>query len=494
MEQQLSSMVLGRAGEAAAAAAPDAGTSSSTGTVSQQRGSQPSAAGGGASRGHIKRWQVESFAAVLRHLLDGGAGEHAAAATKSTSYGATAAAGGSQPLHVVDFGCGTGTLMLPLAVLFPHCHFTGVEMKPAAVALLQERARAAGLTNVSAVRGMIESFTEQPFDVALALHACGNATDAALLLAAARRAAYVVSPCCVGKLKFSLAGGSSFSAGAFAYTPRMPGDRPHSRAAAAAAATVATTTTSTAAAGKGAASNNAGPSFAAASERASSRPRPAEGSQTAAECMAMTSSAAQAGVRGASATTGATGPGAPADGSAQGAEPAAAAAVVLGELRHPRSMWLRAQLPEPEAHFRILAKVADQNHSGGGAGGGRGGGGGDAAAAPATPQAAAADGDTANEALCAGGGGAPLAARAAAACKAHVELDRNMAACEDGYCTGLFKVLHADAMAKGDLLVGVPAERARWAGLAELLDCKPREGAMAGAAGAAGAAAALVAA
>ncbi len=71
-------------------------------------------------------------------------------------------------------------------------------MKPAAVALLQERARAAGLTNVSAVRGMIETFTEQPFDVALALHACGNATDAALLLAAARRAAYVVSPCCVG--------------------------------------------------------------------------------------------------------------------------------------------------------------------------------------------------------------------------------------------------------------------------------------------------------
>lgn len=71
-------------------------------------------------------------------------------------------------------------------------------MKPAAVALLQERARAAGLTNVSAVRGMIETYTQQHFDVCLALHACGNATDAALLLAAARRAAYVVSPCCVG--------------------------------------------------------------------------------------------------------------------------------------------------------------------------------------------------------------------------------------------------------------------------------------------------------
>lgn len=37
----------------------------------------------------------------------------------------------------------------------------------------------------------------------LALHACGNATDAALLQAHRHRAAFIVSPCCVGKLKFS---------------------------------------------------------------------------------------------------------------------------------------------------------------------------------------------------------------------------------------------------------------------------------------------------
>lgn len=36
------------------------------------------------------------------------------------------------------------------------------------------------------------------FDVALALHACGNATDRVLQMAVARRAAYVCSPCCVG--------------------------------------------------------------------------------------------------------------------------------------------------------------------------------------------------------------------------------------------------------------------------------------------------------
>lgn len=42
-------------------------------------------------------------------------------------------------------------------------------------------------------------------------HACGNATDAALLKAQQNRAAYIVSPCCVGKLKFSLSGGTSFA-------------------------------------------------------------------------------------------------------------------------------------------------------------------------------------------------------------------------------------------------------------------------------------------
>jgi hypothetical protein len=70
-------------------------------------------------------------------------------------------------------------------------------MKPAAVAILQQRATAAGLTNVSAHLGMVEQYTG-PLDVALALHACGNATDHVLRLAQARRAAFIVSPCCVG--------------------------------------------------------------------------------------------------------------------------------------------------------------------------------------------------------------------------------------------------------------------------------------------------------
>eukprot|EP00283_Hemiselmis_rufescens_P016403 CAMPEP_0173449772 /NCGR_PEP_ID=MMETSP1357-20121228/43382_1 /TAXON_ID=77926 /ORGANISM="Hemiselmis rufescens, Strain PCC563" /LENGTH=54 /DNA_ID=CAMNT_0014416387 /DNA_START=1 /DNA_END=162 /DNA_ORIENTATION=+ len=52
-------------------------------------------------------------------------------------------------------------------------------MKQRSVELLAQRAGDAGLPNVRGVVGMIEAFAE-PFDVALALHACGSATDYAM--------------------------------------------------------------------------------------------------------------------------------------------------------------------------------------------------------------------------------------------------------------------------------------------------------------------------
>lgn len=51
-----------------------------------------------------------------------------------------------------------------------------------------------------------------PADVVLALHACGSATDWALMQAASRHAAFIVSPCCIGKINrhsSSSSGGSS---------------------------------------------------------------------------------------------------------------------------------------------------------------------------------------------------------------------------------------------------------------------------------------------
>ena len=72
------------------------------------------------------------------------------------------------------------------------------------------------------LQGMIEQYKE-PYDVALGLHACGNATDFVLLSAEKHRAAYVVCPCCVGKLKFSTAGGSSFSVHHTTWQVKPPG-------------------------------------------------------------------------------------------------------------------------------------------------------------------------------------------------------------------------------------------------------------------------------
>lgn len=48
-----------------------------------------------------------------------------------------------------------------------------------------------------------------PADVVLALHACGSATDWALIQAAARSAAFIVSPCCIGKINRHSSGSRS---------------------------------------------------------------------------------------------------------------------------------------------------------------------------------------------------------------------------------------------------------------------------------------------
>jgi SAM-dependent methyltransferase len=101
---------------------------------------------------------------------------------------------------VVDFGCGTGNLLLPLAAAEPSMRFVGVDVNRRSVELLAERAARAGLTNVDAVCGLAETYGGA-CDVALALHVCGAGTDAVLLQAQARGAAFVVAPCCVGKLK-----------------------------------------------------------------------------------------------------------------------------------------------------------------------------------------------------------------------------------------------------------------------------------------------------
>ncbi|GMF38924.1 unnamed protein product [Phytophthora fragariaefolia] len=68
--------------------------------------------------------------------------------------------------------------------------------------LAKERIAAAQLTNVEIFCGFIDDYSK-PFDVGIALHACGEATDMVMQKCLAERAAYVLAPCCVGKIKLS---------------------------------------------------------------------------------------------------------------------------------------------------------------------------------------------------------------------------------------------------------------------------------------------------
>ncbi|CAI5731257.1 unnamed protein product [Peronospora farinosa] len=103
---------------------------------------------------------------------------------------------------VVEFCAGSGYVALPLACLFSHCTFVLLDKKEPSLAIAKERIAAAHLTNVEIFCGLIDDYCK-PFDVGIALHACGEATDMVMQKCLAERAAYVLAPCCVGKIKSS---------------------------------------------------------------------------------------------------------------------------------------------------------------------------------------------------------------------------------------------------------------------------------------------------
>ena len=100
---------------------------------------------------------------------------------------------------VADFACGAGHQTLHLAHHFPDATFVLIDFKARSLAVAERRANAAGLANVRCIRGRVEDFDE-PFDVGVALHACGGASDAAMRKCVEANAAFVIAPCCVGKI------------------------------------------------------------------------------------------------------------------------------------------------------------------------------------------------------------------------------------------------------------------------------------------------------
>lgn len=133
---------------------------------------------------------------------------------------------------IVDFGAGSGHLALPLALLLPNAVVCAVDLRKRSLDLMHDKAnlvveevlqnqeyrrftestqrdcgktmkccgRDGVLTNLFSWYGPVESFHES-FDLGLALHLCGEATDVALRRAGdADAMGIVVAPCCVGKL------------------------------------------------------------------------------------------------------------------------------------------------------------------------------------------------------------------------------------------------------------------------------------------------------
>jgi hypothetical protein len=104
---------------------------------------------------------------------------------------------------IVDFGCGSCGLTLPLAFHFPQYKFVGVDLKMGALELMGQRAQVAQLENVGVSCGTIEAYAGD-FSLAISLHACGTASDAAIEQAVNRNMPYFVAPCCIGKVKFNM--------------------------------------------------------------------------------------------------------------------------------------------------------------------------------------------------------------------------------------------------------------------------------------------------
>ena len=71
-------------------------------------------------------------------------------------------------------------------------------MRAASAQLAQSRVEQAGLTNVKVIQGLVQDYLE-PFDLAIALHACGEATDLVQDLCLHHQAGFVLCPCCVGE-------------------------------------------------------------------------------------------------------------------------------------------------------------------------------------------------------------------------------------------------------------------------------------------------------
>jgi len=139
-----------------------------------------------------KRSQLESLYMILSGLVD------KVSTTKESG----------RPIHIVDFGSGSGNSCLVFAYLLLlqkkdiPCRFTLIDNNPHSVKLGKLRTSKVGLDlSVQWLCQDVSNFNEA-FDIGLATHLCGGATDSMMERCLMHKAAFIATPCCLGSIVF----------------------------------------------------------------------------------------------------------------------------------------------------------------------------------------------------------------------------------------------------------------------------------------------------
>ncbi|NWW95230.1 GSTCD protein, partial [Rhynochetos jubatus] len=98
---------------------------------------------------------------------------------------------------IVDFCSGGGHVGIVLAHTMPSCQVVLIENKELSLIRAKDRSDELRLNNISFIHANLDYFNGT-FNIGVALHACGVATDMVIERCVRARAAFVISPCCYG--------------------------------------------------------------------------------------------------------------------------------------------------------------------------------------------------------------------------------------------------------------------------------------------------------
>ncbi|XP_041511081.1 glutathione S-transferase C-terminal domain-containing protein [Microtus oregoni] len=99
--------------------------------------------------------------------------------------------------RIVDFCSGGGHVGIVLAHVLPACQVILIENKELSLIRAKKRSDELGLSNIWFIQANMEYFTGM-FNIGVALHACGVATDMVIEHCIQTRASFITCPCCYG--------------------------------------------------------------------------------------------------------------------------------------------------------------------------------------------------------------------------------------------------------------------------------------------------------